>query len=269
MTATSLFATPRLVTDLRDCFFYHTMDIPGHGVIAGQWDLRAGIGKYLGGIDFRGKRVLDVGAASGFLTFTMEKQGAEVVSYDLAPEHRWDLVPFAGADLEAQFATRCEQLRRLNNAYWYCHRVFQSRARMVHGTIYTVPEAIGPVDIASLGSILQHVRDPFLALQTVLRLTRETVIITDVLPRRQILQWLLGRFFRPKLIFLPRATTGKPPDTWWSLSPAVLREFLGVLGFEDVRTTYHTQRFYGSRRLCYTVVGRRTKPMATSARQAA
>jgi predicted nicotinamide N-methyase len=35
---------------------------------------------YLGNFDFVGKRVLDVGAASGFLTFEMEKRGAEVVA---------------------------------------------------------------------------------------------------------------------------------------------------------------------------------------------
>lgn len=269
MAAQPPFAPPRVVNDLADCFFYHTIDVPGHGTVRGDWDLRPGIDKYLGGVDFRGKRVLDVGAANGFLTFSMERKGAEVISYDLAPEYRWDLVPFAGTDLEAEFARHREHLQKLNNAYWLCHRAFQSKARMVHGTIYTVPEEIGPVDVASLGSILLHVRDPFLALQTVLRLTRETVIIADAVPRRHVVQWLLRRFFAPKMTFLPRAAAGGPNDTWWSLSPAVLREFLGVLGFEDTRISYHTQCFQGSKRLYYTIVGKRTKPMSALKRSAA
>lgn len=254
-------AEPRVVSDIRDCYFYHTVDIPGHGCVSGEWDLRTGFKDYLGQVDVQGKRVLDVGAASGFMTFHMEKLGAELVSYDLAPDLPWDLVPYSGADLGPRSAHRRQHLRKLNNSYWFCHRAFQSRARMVHGTIYTVPAEIGMVDIAFLGSILLHVRDPFLALQSVLKLTRETVIIADMIPRRHFLSWLLGWLGSPKMTFLPRGASGQPEDAWWSLSPRLVREFLAVLGFGDSRIHYHTQRFQGSRRLMYTVVGRRTQSL--------
>ncbi len=69
------------------------MDIPGAGEVKGHWDLRDCIKPYLGDYDFKGKRVLDVGAASGFLTFSMEKQGADVVSFDMASGAQWDVVP--------------------------------------------------------------------------------------------------------------------------------------------------------------------------------
>src|SRR5262245_36356241 len=72
MSENGLYAQPREVTELSDCWFYHTADIPGHGCVQGQWDLRPNIDRYLGGVNFHGKRVLDVGAASGFLTFNME-----------------------------------------------------------------------------------------------------------------------------------------------------------------------------------------------------
>ena len=36
----SLLAPPRQVERLEDCLFYHTMDLPGFGVVRGQWDLR-------------------------------------------------------------------------------------------------------------------------------------------------------------------------------------------------------------------------------------
>ena len=72
-----LYARPRVVTDLEDCLFYHTMDIQGKGTVQGSWDLRAGIDRYLGGVDFAGKRVLDVGTATGCLSFHMERRGAE------------------------------------------------------------------------------------------------------------------------------------------------------------------------------------------------
>ena len=41
----------------------------------------------------------------------------------------------------------------------------------------------------------------------------------------------------------------------------IIRKMLGVLGFEDTKVNYHLQRFEGRRRLLFTVVGRRTKPL--------
>src|SRR5262249_7054365 len=81
-----------------DCYFYHTMEIPGHGLVEGEWDLRAAADAYLGGVDFRGRRVLEIGTASGFLCFTMERRGAEVVAFDLSPEHAPDLIPSPDTD---------------------------------------------------------------------------------------------------------------------------------------------------------------------------
>ncbi len=49
-----------------------------------------GVDEYLGKVDFAGQRVLEIGPASGFLTFEMEKRGAEVVSVEVTDEHGWD-----------------------------------------------------------------------------------------------------------------------------------------------------------------------------------
>ena len=84
---------PRIIDDMNECYFYHTMDIPGHGLVKGNWDLRGKESEYLGHVDFQGKRVLEIGTASGHLCFSMEKMGAEVVAYDLSPKQDWDFVP--------------------------------------------------------------------------------------------------------------------------------------------------------------------------------
>jgi 2-polyprenyl-3-methyl-5-hydroxy-6-metoxy-1,4-benzoquinol methylase len=76
------YAEPLHVKNVAECYFYHHMDLPGLKEVGKGWDLRKTIDDYLGHFDFRGKRVLDVGTASGFLTFEMEKRGAEVVSFD-------------------------------------------------------------------------------------------------------------------------------------------------------------------------------------------
>ena len=75
----SVFVEPRYVRDLDGCFFYHTMELPGFGEVKGQWDLRGRFDEYIGGVEVAGKSVLDIGSATGFLSFEAEKRGASRV----------------------------------------------------------------------------------------------------------------------------------------------------------------------------------------------
>ena len=89
------FAAPRLIRNLADCHFYHTMDLPEVGLQQGQWDLRGDFVQYVGNVTFTQKRVLDVGCASGFLSFSAEAAGArEVVSFDMDIASRQHWLPF-------------------------------------------------------------------------------------------------------------------------------------------------------------------------------
>jgi SAM-dependent methyltransferase len=178
-SSASVFAPPRLVTRLEDCEFYHTMDVPGYGLVHGAWDLRGHVDSYLGGIDLRGKRVLELGTASGFLCVEMEKRGAEVVAYDLSEDYDGDLVPFAREESPAQTAARRGFVRRLNNGWWLVHRAHKLFARAVYGTVYDVPFGIGEVDVATFGCILLHLRDPYRALASATRLVRDAVVVTE------------------------------------------------------------------------------------------
>ena len=77
-----IYAPSRTITEISDCYFYHTIDLPGHGIIKDEWDLRTGLDSYLGHIQLTGKRVLEIGTANGFLCFEMEKRGAEMVAVE-------------------------------------------------------------------------------------------------------------------------------------------------------------------------------------------
>src|SRR5262249_54154399 len=132
------------------------------------------------------------------------------------------------------------------------------RARKVHATVYTVPEAIGPVDVTTFGCVLLHVRDPFLALASALRLTRQTVVVTEPLQMQRWARWLLDLSGTSGMVFLPDFRKGQPRETWWFLPPRVVQQFLGVLGFEKTEVTYHCQTFQGRPNRMYTVVGHRT-----------
>jgi SAM-dependent methyltransferase len=249
----SIYAEPRTIIDLKDCYFYHTMDLPVLGTVEGNWDLRQNIGDYLGNVEFKDKRVLDVGCANGALSFYMERQGAEVVSYDLDKNGDWDMVPYAKwKDYEHIALERKSIIDKLNNAYWFAHRLLKSQAKVVYGGVYAIPDTFGPVDLAVYGSILLHLRDPFLALQNGLRLTKKTVIIAEPL-RRQI-----TRTAEPCLGLLPDARIVEPKDTWWDIRPEWVVRAIGVLGFEDVEINYHSQKYEGRDNDLYTIVGRRT-----------
>ena len=152
----SVFVPPRAVANLGECYFYHTLDLPGYGLVKGPWDLRGRLDEYLGGVDFRNKRVLDLGTASGFLAFSLENQASEVLAYDLSERDAWDVVPFAGPDSKLIEMQRREHIRQLNNGFWLSHKALGSNVKCAYGSIYALPAALGEVDISILGCILLH-----------------------------------------------------------------------------------------------------------------
>lgn len=262
----STYAAPR-DPEIGDCAFYHAIDLPRHGLRPGCWDLRANVDAYLGHVDLAGKRVLEVGTANGFLCFEMEKRGAEVVSYDLSPEHDWDIVPYDGKIDPDLRETRRRHIGQLNNAWWLTHRLMSSSARLAHGTAYAIPEEIGPVKVATFGSILLHLRDPFLALEKAAALTTETMIVTDLVPgffeAHRFLPPLtdnpeaIDDRVLPPLTFHPDPDRKSPWETWWYLSPRLVSRYLRILGFGKTRVEFHIQRHTSGDIWLYTVVGRR------------
>ena len=265
MVEKSLYATPRDVNSTEQCIFYHSMEIPGYGKMDGMWDLRPNVDKYLARVNLEGKRVLDVGAASGYLCFHMESQGAKVIGFDLSAEDQADVVPFARIDHRQRVVDMQPWLEQVKNGFWLAHKAFNSQVRVVYGNVYAIPEEIGPVDATIFGAILLHLRDPFLALQNGLRLTKETVIISEpVWNWVNFLRYLLpaGRF-GDLMLFVPDAELCEPSTTWWHIAPSAIRRFIAVLGFENSRVTYHFQQHEETSKRVpfYTIVGRRTVPM--------
>jgi SAM-dependent methyltransferase len=293
LDSANVWAAPRHVESLDACEFYHTMDVPSHGLVRGQWDLRGDVDSYLGRQDLRGKRVLELGPASGFLTFEMEKRGADVVGLDLADGRDWDVVPYGSEDLGLQVKAFAASLERIRNGFWLAHAAHASQARMVYGNVYAIPPQIGPVDIALFGSILLHLRDPFGALAGAAPLVREKIIITEpewfaapalaeqlaaaLPPVPRGLRWasrLVAPVMRylvkqvvaavqvslPVVYFLPHTRVAeKNFHSWWHFSPQVLVEFLQVLGFPRITRIRHTQLFLGKPITMWTIVGERAQ----------
>jgi hypothetical protein len=234
------------------------MDVPGHGVVDGEWDLRGRVDAYLGDEPVAGKRVLEVGTASGFLCFEMERRGADVVAYDLSGADAWDIVPFASRDVAGVIDERREHIARLNKSWWFNHHALGSRARVVYGSVYAIPRAIGRVDVCTFGAILLHLRDPFLALQNATALEPETIVVTEMARPRWALSFLERPARRRSPLFLPNASRGAPVDAWWSFTPEAVSNMLAILGYRTDRVVRHSQLYKRRETPMFTVVARRT-----------
>ncbi|MFX0201328.1 MAG: class I SAM-dependent methyltransferase [Candidatus Hodarchaeota archaeon] len=231
------FAKPRPGLSKEECYFYHVCNVPGVGIVGDQWDLRENVDYYLGNIEYSGKTVLDVGTATGYLTFEMEKRGAAIVSFDMSSSEQYAFVPFyndpmSRGQLIEEWGVALE---RVKNGYWFCHQHFESSAKVYYGDVYDLPEDLGQFDLVFVGMCLPHFRDPCKALTSITRRSLDLVVITQP-------------YFsdpRPILRLAPEVDTGDftfARFLWWTMSDTFLIEFMKILGFSlsKIETSVHT-----------------------------
>lgn len=226
---------------IEDCAFYHRVDIPGTEQKDWQWDLRGSESKYLGDVDFHGRRVLEFGPANGGLTFWMARNGADVVGADLGPDSRkfsWDVLWHPGLDVEKTYDVMSRTMRAFNNGWLYGRRYFGANSKLLLSTAYDTPMEAGPFDIVVWGSILLHLRDPIGALQNGLKFRPQTVIITDRTPAQLASR---DELKRPLSYFQPNAKSVSPHGglTWWHVNPQVYIQFLDAMGYQVKALTYN------------------------------
>jgi SAM-dependent methyltransferase len=246
-----------------DCIFYQTIELPNVGVMPGSWDHREAMDAFLGHLDFRQKSVLDVGPANGFFSFEMEKRGAQVTAIDLGQDSAWDVVPHPYSDDDTLVANMRRNVRMVENAFWYCHKALNSKVQLVYGTVYDVPKVIASVDIALMSNVLQHFRDPLLAIHRVSKVVRETLVITETL-------WYDDPAFlgSTSIRLMPRAETPEVNHSWWQVSPSFVMQLLKLLGFPEIKSEIHYQRFNGTSADSkskmvkhFTITARRAQPL--------
>ena len=202
------------------------MDLPGVGTVIGDWDLRTGVDDYLGRLSFADTRVLEIGPASGYLTFEMERRGASVVSIEVPDDPGWDFVSFPSAVLDPVLPPRREIMRRLKNSYWFAHAANKSRAKLHYGDAYNLPDAIGEFDIALMANVLLHCRAPLQIVEQCARRAKTLVIVEMFYPELE----------GSSICRLAPSAENKQWDTWWHFSTDFFRQYLGVLGFLKVET---------------------------------
>jgi SAM-dependent methyltransferase len=221
----TLFSEAMAVSNPQECQFYHTLELPVSGVQRGQWDLRGRFEDYTLAMPMKGKTMLDVGTASGFLTFEAEKRGARVVSVDAASAARWERLPFAQnlpyIDRAAWDTHANHHLDAVKRSYWLAHRELGSEARVFYGDAYDIPDSLGIFDVVVVGQILVHLRDVIRAMTSITRRCGNTLIIAEGMDLSE----------EPISRFYGRAHNPERDHSFWRHSVGLFRELLAMLGF--------------------------------------
>ena len=250
--------------------FYHTMDFGGGDLMRGAWDLRGGERSYLGYLELGGQRVLEFGPATGHLTFFMEKQGADVVVFDIAPGLPQDIVPQLGHDLDKQRELSVAYAEKVRQSWWYSHARLGSKAKAVYGDIYALPPDVGRFDVSTFGCTLMHLSKPFQALEQAASVTDKAIIVTEPLAR------MPADHQSALLEFVP-VDTSRTVVVWWLLTPGAVVRMLKVLGFFETTVYFHSQIHHpyheldkpSVEHLFFTVVGQRYPHMVPSQQRSA
>ncbi len=157
--------------------WYHTIDL-GHGLSTpGIYDHRPYLEAYGLPKDLAGRRVLDIGAASGFFTFEMEKRGAQVTATELPHWSAHDFGPLYQPEMTPEQAEVY-----LHEPFLFAQQVLGSRARRRIINIYDIsPETVGAFDLVFCGSVLLHLTDPIKALWRIRSVTSGVAIVATVI----------------------------------------------------------------------------------------
>lgn len=244
---------PVSAPELEECRFYHSFTYPDGTETEGGWDLRGKVDDYLGHQDVSGARVLDMGTASGFMTFEMEQRGAHVVSADVDTSARYTKVPYfddlSVTDPELYFSRAEKALQTMKNSYWYSWHKYGSQAEVYYGDLLHLPESIGFFDIGFIGQIMVHNRDPLGILQAVAERVTDRVIISEGMDESE----------NTVARFIPKPQKGIRPHGWLRMTTGLIKEFLVLMGFEVIYAGEQEYRcnVTDKNSRIYTIVGKR------------
>ena len=234
------FAEPRDIKSRESCSFYQSFDWPDGSVVDGTWDYRDDPEGCLGGVNFAGKSVLELGPASGYLTMPMERLGADVVCIDTDPDYAWDVVPRRDDDSAAYASQRAQDIHKLHDSWWATWNAFKLQARIAYIGASRLREVEGEFDIGLIASILQHFENPYVVMSEMARLCKTIVITEPVVPRLDNVH--------PMIEFAPNADN-EILDSWYLMNAAAVEQMMRTLRFEKVDGSKTSYPLYHERRM--------------------
>jgi tRNA (mo5U34)-methyltransferase len=186
--------------------WYHSIELPDGNVIQGMIGidaLKARLAAFPIPADLTGKRVLDVGAWTGWCSFEMERRGAEVMAVD------------------------CVDFEEFREA----HRMTGSRVdyRILDVDELT-PESVGLFDYVLFFGVLYHLRHPLLGLERICAITRDTAFVES---------FVIDDGTAPSTLeFYETDELGGQIDNWFGPSVQCLKALCRSAGFACAELEY-------------------------------
>lgn len=195
--------------------WFHQIDF-GNGIVSPGLiaieKLRKQADVYFGG-GIQGKSVLDIGCWDGYFSIEAVSRGAARV---LATD---------------QFAW--------SESCWGSREAFELARAHLAPAIEVMDadladltvERVGTFDVVLFAGVLYHLRHPLLALERLVPLAKELLILETHLDAR----WQN----RPAMIFYPNRELDGDPTNWWGPNRACVEAMLRDVGFSEIRYTRH------------------------------
>jgi len=214
------FEEQRPIPDRDECLFYHTMTYSDGEKIPGVWEI-PDFSDYIGDYNITGKTILDIGTATGYLTFSAEKAGAaEVTGFDMLDSKEQRLIPYTDSPhhLPADFSNS-----PISKSWWYGWHKNKSNARCIYASMPDLYECDTMFDVVIAGAIVEHISDPVFYIGAWAKVAQEAVIIPFTF------------FCNDDDMFMKPASTWDHPQlsyTWWMLSAGLYRRIFDNLNFD-------------------------------------
>ena len=203
--------TQQQVHDLERTHWYHSIELPDGSVRPGLISveaLRARFDSFPIPQDLSGKRALDIGAATGWCSFELERRGADVLAVDCV---RYDELIEAKALLGSRVEYRVMDMEEI-----------------------TVSN-LGRFDYVLFFGVLYHLRHPLLALENVCALAKEAAFVESFVVDAHDENW---RSSEPMMKFYPCDELGGQIDNWCGPNVACLEAMCLSAGFARVKLEY-------------------------------
>ncbi len=202
--------------------WYHVLELPDGTTTPGEFDLRSCAPRVPLPVSLTGLRCLDVGTRDGFWAFEMERRGAsEVIGIDLDDANALDW-PAPGPQLTTE---QEDALASALPSFETAKQALGSTAERRDISIYELsPDAVGTFDVAFVGTLLVHLRDPIGALAAVRRVIRPggMLVVNEAIS-------LSLTLLRPKVPAAALMTL--PAPFWWVPNRQAVRRWVEAAGF--------------------------------------
>jgi tRNA (mo5U34)-methyltransferase len=193
--------------------WYHSIELPDGHVIQGMIGieaLQARLAAFPIPADLTGKRVLDVGAWTGWCSFEMERRGAQVVAVD------------------------CIEFEEFREA----HRLLGSKVEYrILDVDELTPETVGLFDFVLFFGVLYHLRNPLLGLEKICALTKDTAFVESFVTDDGSAPCTMEFYETNEL--------GGQIDNWFGPSVQCAAALCRSAGFADVHLEYVSERRAG------------------------